>query len=411
VASIEHIVIVGGGLAGARAAETLRKEGYDGAIALVGEEPERPYTRPPLSKGYLRGEEGLDKVYVHAAEYYGEQRIDLLVGEAATTIDAHERTVTIGDRRLPFDRLLVATGAEPRTLDVPGADLPGVLTFRTREDSDTLRDAASGVERVVVIGGGWIGSEIAASLRMLDVEVSMIAPGSVPLERVLGTEMGAVYRDIHAEKGVDLHLGARVARIVGDDRVVAVETKDGQRIEADLVVVGVGVEPRVGLAKAAGLDVDDGIEVGPTLETSTAGIFAAGDVAAAWHPFYDRRIRIEHWANARFQGAAAAKAMLGDTAPYERIPYFYSDQYDLGMEYRGYAPSWDRVVVRGDLAGRTFLSFWLADGRVVAAMNANVWEVGKPLEHLIRSRAVVDPARLSDPSVPLEELVPAAEPA
>jgi 3-phenylpropionate/trans-cinnamate dioxygenase ferredoxin reductase subunit len=306
--------------------------------------------------------------------------------------------------------LLIVTGAEPRRLDVPGADLTGVLTFRTREDSDALREAAGGVDRVAVIGAGWIGSEIAASLRMLDVEVSIIAPGSVPLERVLGPEMGAVYRDIHAEKGVDLHFGARLARIVGDDRVEAVETEDGQRIEAGLVVVGVGVQPRLDLAVAAGLDVDDGIVVGATLETSTPGIFAAGDVAAAWHPFYDRRLRIEHWANARFQGAAAGKAMLGDATPYERIPYFYSDQYDLGMEYRGYAPTWDRVVVRGDLEGRTFLSFWLSDGRVVAAMNANVWEVGKPVERLIRSRAQVDPARLADPSVPLEELAPAADP-
>jgi 3-phenylpropionate/trans-cinnamate dioxygenase ferredoxin reductase subunit len=191
---------------------------------------------------------------------------------------------------------------------------------------------------------------------------------------------------------------------VGAERVEAVELADGRSLRADLVVVGVGVEPRIELATAAGLAVGDGIETSATLETSASGIFAAGDVASAWHPFYERRIRIEHWANARFQGAAVAKSMLGDATPYERLPYFYSDQFDLGMEYRGFAPTWDRVVVRGDLAGRMFLAFWLADDRVVAALNANVHDVGKSIERLIRSRAVVDDAALVDPAIALEDL-------
>jgi 3-phenylpropionate/trans-cinnamate dioxygenase ferredoxin reductase subunit len=411
MASIERVVIVGAGLAGARAAESLRKEGYDGAIALVGEEADRPYIRPPLSKGYLRGEEDLDKVFVHQPAFYDENRIELLTSSTVTAIDATIGDVELADgRRVPFDRLLLATGARPRRLSVDGADLPGVVYLRTRADSDALREAAGEAERIVVIGAGWIGSEVAASLRMLDRRVALVAPGDVPLERVLGREVGSVYRDLHADRGVDLHLGTGVSRIVGAGRVEAVEAANGESIPAELVVVGVGVEPRAEIARAAGLTVGDGIEVGETLESSSSGIFAAGDVASAWHPFYGRRLRIEHWANARFQGTAVGKAMLGDMTPYDRIPYFYSDQYDLGMEYRGFAATWDRVVVRGDVGERRFIAFWLADGRVVAAMNANVWEIGKPLERLLRSRAVIDPATLADLSVALDELAGAADP-
>ncbi|MGH2475315.1 MAG: NAD(P)/FAD-dependent oxidoreductase, partial [Candidatus Limnocylindrales bacterium] len=261
----------------------------------------------------------------------------------------------------------------------------------------------------VVIGAGWIGSEVAASLRMLDRHVTLVAPEAVPLERVLGPDIGGVYRDLHLEQGVELRLGASIERIVGTDEVVAVETGAGERIAADLVVVGVGVDPRVELAAAAGLTVGNGIEVGATFETSSAGIFAAGDVAAAWHPFYDARLRSEHWANAKFGGSAVASRMIGSSDPYDRIPYFYSDQYDLGMEYTGHASGTDRLVVRGSLADRAFIAFWLADGRVVAGMNANIWDVAKPIEALIRSRSIVDPAALADPSIPLDELTPVAQ--
>ena len=410
MSSIERIVIIGAGLAGARAAEALRKDGFAGSITLVGDEPDRPYLRPPLSKEYLRAESDREKVYVHPQSFYVEQRIDLRTGSAARAIDVGLREVVLDDgERLRFDRLLIATGARPRQLSIPGSNLPGVVTFRTLADADKVREAAVEAERIVVIGTGWIGSEVSASLRMLGRDVVVIGSDSVPLERVLGPEIGAVYRDLHLENGVAFRSGTSVARIIGTDHVQAVETGAGERIAADLVVAGIGVEPRTELARAAGLAVSDGIEVSATLETSVPGIFAAGDVAGAWHPFYDRRLRTEHWANAKFQGAAAGSLMLGANAPYDRIPYFYSDQYDLGMEYTGRAERGDRLVVRGSLTDREFVAFWISDGRVVAGMNANIWDVAKPIERLIRSRAVVDPERLADQSVQIDDLVPAED--
>jgi 3-phenylpropionate/trans-cinnamate dioxygenase ferredoxin reductase subunit len=314
-------------------------------------------------------------------------------------------------KRVPYDRLLIATGARPRTLPVPGAELPGVMTLRTVVDADAIRVAATDAERIVVIGAGRIGSEVAASLRMLGRTVVLIAPDAVPLERVLGPGVGGVYGDLHLEHGVDWRPGTTVRRTIGTDRVQGVETSAGERIATDLVIAGIGVQPRTELAVAAGLTVGDGIDVSATLETSVPGIFAAGDVASAWHPFYERRVRTEHWANAKFQGAAAGRAMLGDTAAYDRIPYFYSDQYDLGMEYTGWASPSDRLVVRGSLADRQFVAFWLRDDRVVAGMNANIWDVAKPIERLIRSRAVVDPAALADASIAIDELAGLAAPA
>jgi 3-phenylpropionate/trans-cinnamate dioxygenase ferredoxin reductase subunit len=408
MSSIERIVIVGAGLAGARAAQALRTEGYEGAITLLGDEPERPYIRPPLSKEYLRGEEHREETRVHPEAFYAEQRIDLRLATPVRSVDPSARDVVLADgKRLPFDRLLLATGSRPRRLPVEGADLPGVVTLRTMADADVLRDAAAEAETIVVVGAGWIGTEVAASLRMLGRHVVLVAPNAVPLEGVLGTEIGLVYRDLHAEHGVVLRLGLSVDRIIGTDRVKAVETSGGKRIATDLVVVGIGVEPRTELAAAAGLDVGDGVEVNATLETSASGIFAAGDIASAWHPFYGERVRVEHWANARFQGTVAGKAMLGSSDANERIPYFFSDQYDLTMEYTGRARPGDRLVVRGSLEDREFIAFWLADGRVVAGMNANVPDVAKPIERLIRSRTTVDPDALADPSVPLEALIAA----
>jgi 3-phenylpropionate/trans-cinnamate dioxygenase ferredoxin reductase subunit len=408
MSSIERIVIVGGGLAAARAAEALRKEGYEGSITILGDEPERPYLRPPLSKEYLRGESDRERVYVHPAAFYAEQRIHLRSGTTVRAIEPAARAVVLDDgERVPFDRLLIATGARPRTLPVPGAELPGVMTLRTVTDADAIHAAATDAERIVVIGAGWIGSEVAASLRMLGRTVVLVSLGAAPLERVLGPEVGGVYRDLHLEHGVDWRPGTTVRRIVGTDRVRGIETSAGGRVAADLVVAGIGVHPRTEIAAAAGLAVGDGIEVSATLETSVPGIFAAGDVASAWHPFYERRLRTEHWANAKFQGAAAGRSMLGETAPYDRIPYFYSDQYDLGMEYTGWALASDRLVVRGSIADRQFIAFWLRDGRVVAGMNANIWDVAKPIERLIRSRAAVDP----DASLAIDELAGVAAPA
>jgi 3-phenylpropionate/trans-cinnamate dioxygenase ferredoxin reductase subunit len=410
MSSIERAVIVGAGLAGARAAETLRKDGFEGSIELLGEESEPPYIRPPLSKEYLRGESEREGVYVHPGTFYEEQRINFRPSTPIRAIDSASREVLLdGDRRLPFDRLLIATGAHPRKLPVEGGDLPGVLTLRTLADADTLRRAAEKAERVVVIGAGWIGSEVAASLTMLGRRIVLIAPEAVPLERILGSEIGAVYRDLHLEHGVELRLGATVRRIIGRDRVRAVETSTGERITTDLVVAGIGVQPRSELATAAGLSGGDGIEVGASLETSVPGIFAAGDVASAWHPFYKQRLRSEHWANAKFQGSTAGRAMLGATVQYDRIPYFYSDQYDLGMEYTGHGSASDHVVIRGSLTDRQFIAFWLRDERIVAGMNANIRGVAEPIERLIRSRGRIESSGLADAAIPLDELAAIGE--
>jgi 3-phenylpropionate/trans-cinnamate dioxygenase ferredoxin reductase subunit len=398
-------VIVGASLAGASAAETLRHDGFDGRIVLIGEEPQRPYQRPPLSKDYLRGEAGPDKVYLHDEGFYAEQQIDLRTSTRVAAVEPGAGQVLLQDgERLGYDRLLLATGAAPRRLAIPGSELPGVHALRTLEDSERLREAITAASRVVVVGAGWIGSEVAASARSMGAEVVLIERGTLPLERVLGPEVGAVYRDLHTDHGVEFVSETGVDAFDGAGSVEEVRISDGRRIACDLVVVGVGAAPRVELAQAAGLDVDDGVAVDERLETSVPGVFAAGDVAAAWHPFYQARIRVEHWANALNQGPAAARSMLGTGAAYERLPYFFSDQYDLGMEYTGYAPSWDEVVFRGDPAKREFIAFWIRDGLVVAGMNANVWDVTGPIGELIRQRRPVDRSRLADPDVPLEDL-------
>jgi 3-phenylpropionate/trans-cinnamate dioxygenase ferredoxin reductase subunit len=305
---------------------------------------------------------------------------------------------------MPYSRLLLSTGASPRRLPLPGADLPGVRYLRQMGDSDVLRAAIMAAGRVVVIGAGWIGSEVAASARQLGAQVAIVAPDQVPLERVLGPEIGGVYRDLHAEHRVALHLSTQIDAIVGTVAAQGVRTTDGSVIEGDLVVVGVGASARDELAREAGLTVENGIVVDEFLRTSAADVFAAGDVAATWNPMYNKRIRMEHWANALNQGQAAARNMLDQNTAYAKLPYFYSDQYDLGMEYNGYAADWDRIVVRGDVGGRDFLAFWLKGGRVLAAMNANVWDQGDGIKALIRSGETADADRLADPSVPLAEL-------
>lgn len=400
-------VIVGAGLAGARAAETLRSEGFDGRVVLLGTEPHRPYNRPPLSKGYLRGEAKPDEVWVHEAGFYGANDIELRLGRTAAALDTTDRIVELDDGdRLRYDRLLLATGAEPRRLEVPGADLAGVHYLRTIDDADALRERLDQGGRLTVIGAGWIGIEIAASARQAGMDVTVIAPDKLPLARILGDELGTIYRDLHVEHGVTFRLGESVVALEGDGRVQRVRTDGGDAIDCDLVVAGIGVTPRTALAEAAGLAVDNGVLVDQHLQTSVAGIYAAGDIANAEHPFYGQRVRVEHWANAINQGPVAAHAMLGQPASFDKLPFFYSDQYDTGMEYSGYTRSWDKVVVRGDPATREFIAFWLQDGRVVAGMNMNIWDVNEHLQQLITSRAVVDEARLTDPGVPLGELAP-----
>jgi 3-phenylpropionate/trans-cinnamate dioxygenase ferredoxin reductase component len=402
-------VVVGASLAGAKAAETLRTEGFTGRVVLVGEEAERPYERPPLSKDYLRGDAAREKVFVHGESFYADHDIELRTATRATALDPGGHTVTLTqdghDEQLSYDRLLLTTGAEPRQLDLPGADLPGVYALRSLADADRLARAIREADTVAVIGAGWIGSEVAASARQLGRNVAMIAPSVVPLERVLGVEVGWVYRTLHADHGVDLHLQTGVEALLGTAAVEGLQLSDGTRLAADVVIVGIGAVPRVQLAAAAGLAVDDGIVVDAHLRTSDPDIFAAGDVASALHPVLGSNIRVEHWANALHQGPAAARNMLGIATPYERIPYFFSDQYELGMEYAGYAKAWDRVVFRGDPAQGKFIAFWLAGGLVVAGMNANVWDVTEPIQQLIRDRVAIDPDRLADPDTPLDSLV------
>jgi 3-phenylpropionate/trans-cinnamate dioxygenase ferredoxin reductase subunit len=398
-------VIVGASLAGAKAAEALREEGFDGRVVLVGAESHRPYERPPLSKGYLQGEAERDSVYVHPEGFYAEQEIELLRGREVTAIDAGARTATLSDgESLRWDRLLLATGAAPRTLPIPGADLEGVHVLRTLDDSDRLRDVIGAGGRLLVIGAGWIGSEVAASARSGGMEVTIVEQQSVPLQGVLGSEVGGMYAGVHRDHGVELLTGAGVDAIEGDGRAERVRLAGGRTVDCAAVVIGVGAAPRTELAEAAGLPVDNGVLVDATLSAG-GDVFAAGDVANAVHPFFGRRVRVEHWANALNQGPAAARSMLGRTQPYERLPYFFSDQYDVGMEYSGLADPDAPVVVRGDLASREAVVFWLGDdGAVLAGMNINVWDVNEQVQALIRSRAAVDPARLADPAVPLEEL-------
>jgi 3-phenylpropionate/trans-cinnamate dioxygenase ferredoxin reductase subunit len=412
--STQTFVIVGASLAGAKAAETLRTEGFDGRVVLIGEESERPYERPYLSKEYLRGDKPAAKLYVHDEGFYADNDIELLTGTRAELLDPGAREVTLaGGSTLAYSRLLLATGAAPRRLALPGADLPGVRYLREMGDSDALRAAITAASRVVVIGAGWIGSEVAASARQLGAEVAIVGPEAVPLERVLGPQVGGVYRDLHAEHGVDLHLSTQVEAIVGDGAAQGVLTSDGSVIEGDLVVVGVGASPRDELAREAGLTVENGIVVDEFLRTSAPDVFAAGDVAATWSTRYNRRIRLEHWANALNQGPAAARNMLGADSTdstdshltaYTKLPYFYSDQYDLGMEYNGFATDWDRVVLRGDPSAREFLAFWLSDGHVLAGLNANIWDQGDAIKALVRGGTRVDADALADPSVPLGDL-------
>jgi 3-phenylpropionate/trans-cinnamate dioxygenase ferredoxin reductase subunit len=401
----QAFVIVGASLAGAKAAETLREEGFDGRVVLVGAESERPYERPPLSKDYLRGEADA-KPYVHGESFYAEHDIELRTATAVERIDRAAAQVSLaGGETIGFDRLLLATGAQPRRISLPGADLDGVLPLRTIEHSEAIRARIDAGGRLVTVGAGWIGAEVAASAKQRGCDVTILEMAQLPLERVLGSELGAIYRDIHTDHGARFIGGAAIEAIEGDRKVAAVRLAGDRRIEADFVVVGVGVEPRTELAQAAGIATDNGIVVDEHLQTSAPGIFAAGDVANAHHPFYGTRIRVEHWANALNQGPAAARNMLGRAQPYDRIPYFFSDQYDVGMEYAGYATSSDEVVFRGDPESREFIAFWLKDERVVAGMNVNVWDVNEHIQALIHARRPIDRRRLGDPDVGLEDLV------
>ncbi len=403
--SEQTFVIVGASLAGAKAAEELRSAGFDGRVLLIGADTERPYERPPLTKDYLRDESPREKTYVHEQGFYEQHQIELETDTTVTELDSAQSRIKLADGRwLDYHRLLLATGAEPRRIAIAGAELDGVHYLRTLADCDALRDRLQIGGRVVVVGGGWIGSEFAASARQRGLEVAVVDPSPLPLERIFGAEIGAFYRDVHRDHDVELLLGEGVEAFEGEHAVTRVRTTTGRAIECDFVLVGIGVTPRVELASGAGLAIDNGILVDEKLQTSMPGVFAAGDVAHALHPFYGERLRVEHWSNALNQGHAAAHAMLGEPVSYDRIPYFFSDQYDLGMEYSGHAPQWDEVVFRGDPADGEFIAFWMREERVVAGMNVNVWDVNEHVQALIRAREPVDRAALADRDTPLDSL-------
>jgi len=405
---IRSVVVVGAGLAGARSAETLRAGGFHGPIRIVGAESHLPYERPALSKEYLQGRKERDSVLVHPAAWYEQQGVEVLAGRRVTRVDPGDQVVGLDDgRQLAWDAILIATGSRPRRLGVPGEDLAGVLHLRTLDDSDRLRQTLESVQRLVVVGAGWIGLEAAAAAREAGVAVTILERAELPLVAVLGPEVAAVFADLHREHDVDLRLGVEVASLVGSaGAVTGVALGDGQVVPADAVLVAVGATPRTELAADAGLDVDSGILVDAALRASSPGVWAAGDVAEAFHPLLGRRIRVEHWDNAREQGVAAARSILGEDVAYERLPYFYTDQYDLGMEYTGHVVpgGHDQVILRGDVPGREFVALWLSHGRVLAGMGVNIWDAMDPVRDLVNSRRVVDVKRAQDPTIPLAEL-------
>jgi 3-phenylpropionate/trans-cinnamate dioxygenase ferredoxin reductase subunit len=406
-------VIVGAGLAGAKAAEALREEGFDGRIVLLGAEPSPPYERPPLSKSYLAGDSTAEDARVHAGTYYADHEIELLTGARAVALDTTARRVRLaGGAELAYDRLLLATGAVPRRPQIEGAELGGVRVLRTLAHARVLRERLQDGAPLAIIGAGWIGCEVAASARMLGVEVTLIEAAATPLERVLGPRLGQFFADVHRDHGVRVLTGARIERIEGAGLAERVRLTDGTGVECGTVLLGVGVEPDTQLAASAGLEIGDGVVVDEHLRTSAPGVFAAGDIASARHRRYGRPVRVEHWANALHQGAAAGRAMLDRGVPVERLPSFFSDQYDLGMEHVGLHAPGDRLVLRGRLEDRRLHAFWLdAADRVTAAMHVNEWDATKVFEQLVECDSPVDPARLADEAVALEDLVasPAAE--
>jgi 3-phenylpropionate/trans-cinnamate dioxygenase ferredoxin reductase subunit len=408
----DTVVVVGGGLAGAKAAETLRAEGFDGRVVLIGAERERPYERPPLSKQYLLGAAARDTAFVHPAGWYADSDVELRTGVRAVGLDpaAHRVELDSGEQ-LPYRSLLLATGASARRLPVRGADLDGVRYLRTLADADRLRaDLAGGGRRIVVVGGGWIGLEVAAAACSYGNAVTVVEHQPTPLYAVLGGHLGQVFARLHRAHGVDLRTGVSVQAVEGaGGRVRSVLTDGGDALPADLVVVGVGVVPDTRLAEAGGLPVQNGIVVDSALRSAAPDVYAAGDVAASFSPRYGRHVRVEHWANALHGGPAAARSMLGQDVVHDRVPYFFTDQYELGMEYSGLSRPDAPVVCRGNPEEGPFIAFWLgADGRVEAGMNVDVWDVTEPIQALIRSGRPVPADQLADPAVPLEELLAAS---
>ncbi|MGN9837856.1 NAD(P)/FAD-dependent oxidoreductase [Nonomuraea sp. H19] len=379
-------VIVGAGLAGAKAAQTLREEGFDGEIVLIGAETERPYERPPLSKEFLQGKSEREKIFVHAPEWYADNGVDLRPGMRVTRIELDNHLVRLDNgARQPYDKLLIATGSTPRRLPGPAHYL------RTVGDSEAIRERLAQSGSVIIVGASWIGLETAAAARAAGCAVTVVEPEPTALNRALGPELGDVFARLHARNGVNLRFGTAAAEITD----TGVRLSSGERLTADFVVAGIGAAPEVELARDAGLDVEQGILTDAALRTSHPDVFAAGDVAESFHPLYGRHLRVEHWANALNGGPAAARSMLGREVVHDPIPYFYTDQYELGMEFSGDIEGYDEIVYRGDVDSLEFIAYWLRGGRVIAGMNVNTWDVVEEIQELIRSGVIVDQKELS----------------
>jgi 3-phenylpropionate/trans-cinnamate dioxygenase ferredoxin reductase subunit len=398
-------VIVGAGMCGGAAAQTLREEGFDGRVILIGDEAHLPYERPPLSKEYLRGEQGRDKLFIHPAAWYAEQDVEARLGVRATAIDVAARSVAISDGdSLSFDSLLIATGGRPRRLS--GEPSERVLYLRTIEDCDRIRKWVSPGKRLVVVGAGFIGAEVTASARTVGVEVICISSTDVPLANVLGPDIGKVYAEIHRDHGVDLRTGEGAESIEDKGESIVVRTTRGDSVEGDAVVVGVGIQPNIQLAEAAGLELSNGIAVDEYCRTSHDGVFAAGDVADHFHPVFGRRIRVEHFDNAIKHGAHAARNMVGRKEPFDDPHWFWSDQYDYNLQYGGFAHEWDDIVLRGSLDERDFVAFFLKDDVLLAALGVNRGKDVRRAMKLVSARARPDPQKLRDDDVDLRTLLP-----
>jgi 3-phenylpropionate/trans-cinnamate dioxygenase ferredoxin reductase subunit len=409
MANSTTFVIIGGGLAGAKAVEALRDNGFDGKIILFGAEKHLPYERPPLSKEFLAGKKSLADFTVQDSDWYRDKSVDLRLGAPVSSVDAQGHTVGLSDgTTVSYDKLLLATGSSSRRPPIPGSDAGGVHYLRTYDDAEALNSVLTEGASLAVVGAGWIGLEVAAGARQRGVDVTVVETAKQPLMAALGETVGEVFANLHREHGVDLRLQAQVEEIsTTDGRATGLRMRDGSTVAADAVLVCVGASPNLELAEAAGLSMGDGgVLVDASLRTSDPDIYAVGDIAAAEHPLFGTRIRTEHWANALKQPAVAAAGMLGSPGEYAELPYFFTDQYDLGMEYAGHAPSFERVVFRGDLSGREFVAFWLdADNRVLAGMNVNIWDVLDDVKALIRAKTPVDVDKLTDPQSPLGELL------
>jgi 3-phenylpropionate/trans-cinnamate dioxygenase ferredoxin reductase subunit len=409
VNDLKTIVIIGGGLGGAKAAEALREKGFDGKVLLLADEEYLPYERPPLSKDYLAGKKSLSDFTVHDSEWYRENKIDLRTDTEAVAIDPAARTVTLSDdTTVGYDKLLLATGSRPRWLSIPGADSTGVHYLRKFDDASNLNTALKEGTSLAIVGAGWIGLEVAASARERGVTVTVVETAKVPLSAAVGAEVGQVFAKLHRDHGVDLRLETEVKEITTEDgKATGLKLGDGSTVTADRVLIAVGAKPNIELAERAGLPTKDGgVLVDASLRSGNPDIYAVGDIAAAEHPLFEERIRTEHWANALKQPDVAVDGMLGESGEYQELPYFFTDQYDLGMEYAGYAPSYQRVVFRGDKDARKFVAFWLdTDNRVLAGMQVNIWDALDDIKSLIRKKAAVDPDKLADPEVPLLDAV------